>query len=248
MVSLVIKRFFVETIKKALLSRGYALTRISHLQRATMISAMKSVANRGHVLKTVIDIGASDGRWSQLAMKALSRCRYFLMEAQAVHEPALIEFCKRRTAVEYVLAAVGHQVGEINFQADRPFGGSASLLPFASHNVRLPLTTIDHEVAARNLEGPFLLKFDTHGFENQILIGAQQTLKQTEIIVMECYNYKISPESLIFHQMCAQLEDLGFRCIDLVDPLYRPYDDTFWQMDLVFARSTRSEFLYHQYE
>ena len=43
------------------------------------------------------------------------------------------------------------------------------------------------------------------------------------------------------------LADLGFRCIDLVDSMYRPYDDAFWQMDLVFVRQARPEFSYQQY-
>ena len=31
------------------------------------------------------------------------------------------------------------------------------------------------------------------------------------------------------------------------DPMHRPYDDAFWQMDLVFLRETRQEFSYQQY-
>jgi hypothetical protein len=40
----------------------------------------------------------------------------------------------------------------------------------------------------------------------------------------------------------------GFRCIDLVDPMHRPHDDSLWQMDLVFARKDRPEFSYRGYE
>jgi hypothetical protein len=47
--------------------------------------------------------------------------------------------------------------------------------------------------------------------------------------------------------MCAYLGGLGFRCIDLVDPMYRPHDDALWQMDLVFLRQTRPEFTYTEY-
>jgi len=47
--------------------------------------------------------------------------------------------------------------------------------------------------------------------------------------------------------MCRYLGERGFRCIDLVDPLYRRRDDAFWQMDLVFIRKDRPEFSHQGY-
>jgi hypothetical protein len=61
---------------------------------------------------------------------------------------------------------------------------------------------------------------------------------------MECYNYRISPDSLLFFEMCAHLATMGFRCVDLAEPRYRPYDNSFWQADLVFTRSDREQFNY----
>jgi hypothetical protein len=109
------------------------------------------------------------------------------------------------------------------------------------------VTTVDNEVSSRAWTGPYLLKFDTHGFELPILKGALKTLQDTAVVVMECYNFRIAPECLTFHEMCAYLGGLGFRCIDLVDPMYRPHDDALWQMDLVFLRQTRPEFTYTEY-
>lgn len=88
------------------------------------------------------------------------------------------------------------------------------------------------------------LKLDTHGFEIPILEGASQVLKETAVIIIECYNFRIAPECLLFFEMCDYLGKLGFRCIDLVDPFNRPYDQSFWQMDLVFVKDNRAEFAY----
>jgi hypothetical protein len=94
----------------------------------------------------------------------------------------------------------------------------------------------------RSLPGPNLLRLDTPGFEAPILKGAANILGQLEIIIMECYNFKISTDSLFFYDMCVYLEGLGFRCIDLVDPLWRPHDHSLWQMDLAFIKKDRPEF------
>ena len=103
---------------------------------------------------------------------------------------------------------------------------------------QVPLTTIDAEVQRRNLPGPFFLKFDTHGFELPIMLGAAETLKRASAVVIEVYNFKLSPGCLRFHEMCTHLETLGLRCADLVDPMLRPVDGVLWQFDLVFLPAT----------
>jgi FkbM family methyltransferase len=235
-------------IKRALRSLGIHVARVgSPGDRCTMEGAFRALAARKHAFRTVIDIGASDGRWSDELMRFFPQCQYLLVEAQAFHEPALREYCARHPNTQYVLAAAGKTAGKVFFEVgEDPFGGQASAAP-AADRVEVPVVTIDAEVAARRLPGPYLLKFDTHGFELPILEGAAETLRNTDVIVMECYNFRISPECLTFPEMCAWLGERGFRCIDLADPLHRPHDDAFWQMDLVFARDTRPEFAYQRY-
>ena len=109
------------------------------------------------------------------------------------------------------------------------------------------MITIDSQVAARNLRPPFLIKLDTHGFEMPILAGAEQALKHTNVLVIEAYNFDIAPSAVRFSELCARLEALGFRCIDLFDVMYRPADNALWQMDLIFIRSDRPEFRSHAY-
>ena len=218
------------------------------IHRSTMRDAIKALAQRQYDISTIIDIGASDGRWTLDALEFFPRSQYLLVEAQAVHQPHLEAVKRSHSNVDFVLAAAGDQVGTIYFDAGDPFGGQASHTPFANNNVELPVTTLDAEVLKRNLSGPFLIKFDTHGFELPILKGAQKTLEATAVIIMECYTQHLMPDSLNFTQMCQHLDVLGFRCIDVVDPVWRSYDDSFWQMDLIFVRKDRSEFSYTAYE
>jgi FkbM family methyltransferase len=213
-----------------------------------MEGAFQGIAARGHDLRTVIDVGASDGVWSETFMRHYPNARYLLIEAQPVHQHSLHEFCTRHSNAELALAAAGDRAGSIFFDAQDPLGGQASYHPYPEHNIEVPVTTIDSEVEQRGLPGPYLIKLDTHGFEVPILRGAARTLEQTDVILMECYNFRLSHECLLFHEMCAHLEPLGFRCIDMVDVARRPYDGSLWQMDLVFVRSDRNEFGYEQYK
>jgi FkbM family methyltransferase len=198
--------------------------------------------SRDNSIQTVIDIGASDGRWSLVARRYFPNAGYFLIEARKEHEPALRRLKRTYHNIDYVIAAAGDINGQIYFDASHLFGGIASHTPFEQNCVIVPVTTVDQEVCRRQLKPPFLLKLDTHGFEVPIFYGAQQTLRQTRMIVVETYNFTITSDSLRFHDMCRFLEDQGFRCVDLCDPLHRPRDHALWQIDLCFMPITHAVF------
>lgn len=210
-----------------------------------MQAALARVAPRLTV-STVIDVGASDGRWSVSAARQFRSARFLLIEALEVpHGEALRRLPGDRFQV--VIAAAGDTVGDVHFDAGDEFGGAAHREGTGSHDILVPMTTIDAEVAARGLPGPYLLKLDTHGFEVPILTGAERTLADTTVIVVEAYNFPIHPEALMFAELCAYLGQRGFRVFDLVDAMRRPQDEALWQFDLVFLRADRPEFSSDRY-
>ena len=92
-----------------------------------------------------------------------------------------------------------------------------------------------------------MIKLDTHGFEIPILEGASETLKSTELLIIETYNYQLTPDSLKYFQICEYLSQLGFSSIEMVDHALRSYDYSFWQMDTFFIPSSRKEFSYNAF-
>ena len=94
---------------------------------------------------------------------------------------------------------------------------------------------------------PYLIKLDTHGFEVPILEGAAAALGQTNLIFIEVYNFQLTERSFRFHEMCAYMEQRGFRCTDVFDVMRRPKDQTLWQMDMVFMPANSAQFADNQY-
>lgn len=210
-------------------------------------AALNRLKARNVPLETIIDVGASNGSWTEGLLPHYPSAHYLCIEAQPLHEPALKAFVKRHPNVEYVLAAAGSREGIIYFSAGDLFSGLASDTPFAKDCITVPVTTIDAQVEKRGLKEPFLIKLDTHGFELPILAGAAETLARVAVLIIEVYNFDIASTAVRFPELCLHLEKMGFRCIDLFDPLYRPKDGAFWQMDLVFMRAERSEFQCRSY-
>ncbi len=206
-----------------------------------MDSALARAARRTPGIAGIIDIGASDGRWSKLAMRHFPAAKYLLIEGQNEHEAALQAFAASRANVTFRIAAAGNREGQINFRSGKLFGGAASLTPFSGDNREVPMITIDKAVIEARMKGPFLIKLDTHGFETEILDGASEVLEETVVIVVETYNFA-NNKRLRFFEMCEFLEQRGFRSADICDVVLRPYDELLWQMDLVFLRAEHPAF------
>lgn len=242
-----IKRF----LKYGFQRLGYNIQKVgtSHYSpEFSLEHAFQRCITRGLAVNTVIDIGASDGRWSEICMNYLPKAKYLLIEAQDGHRQKLEQFKSKYSNSDYVLAAAGRKEGMIYFDNTDLFGGLASETPFEKNYTEVPVITIDEEVERRNLKGPFLIKLDTHGFEIPIIEGGLNTVKSGELIVIETYNYKLTNDSLKFFQMCMYMEKLGFSPIEMIDFGLRKLDHSLWQMDTFFIPSDRKEFSCNSYE
>jgi FkbM family methyltransferase len=212
-------------------------------------SVFTRLASRQIEVQTIIDVGASNSCWSEKVIKYFPKAHFLMVEAQKPHEPGLQAFVQRYpNQAEYVLAAAGAEEGEIYFNNENLFGGLASPTPFDHHNISVPAVRLDEEVKRRGLKGPFFLKLDTHGYEVPILEGYGSLLSETNILLVETYSFRLARETgLFFYEFCKLMAEKGFRCIDMLEPLFRPHDNLFWQVDLIFARSDRPEFAYTGY-
>ena len=243
----------IKRIIKNLIHRsGYRLASLNekpYVNVHTMDDGLARFAERGGQVSTVVDVGASDGRWSRDCMRHFPEASYLLIEAQAGHTAGLDATIGEHANAAYVLAAAGKTEGKVYFDDEELFAGVAIENPLDSKKlIEVKMTSIDKQVHERGLKAPFLIKLDTHGFEIPILEGAAKTIPQCSLIIIECYNYQITGESLKFHEMCRYMESLGFSVIDIADLMLREKDRTFWQMDIFFVPSDSPEFGYVKYK
>jgi FkbM family methyltransferase len=228
---------------------GYRIQKIDQSKLdLTMAGGLQRCLDRGLNVNTIIDVGASNSSWSRMCMEYYPNAKYLMIEAQDAHKNDLEKLKTENNNVDYVLAAAGNREGTIYFDNESLFGGLASETPFEKNCIEVPVTSIDKEIKKRNLKPPFLIKLDTHGFEVPILEGAQDALKQAELVIIETYNFQLNNDSLKYYQMCKYMEDLGFSSIEMVDSMLRLFDKSFWQMDTFFIPSNSKEFNYRGYQ
>ena len=212
-------------------------------------AALRRARARGVEIASIIDIGASDGSWTEMCRRVYPEARASLLDANDVHRSSLERYVASRQGVEHKIAAVGPACCDLWFErTPDPFGGRIHSERLKPEWEPLPGTTIDHEVATRGLRGPYLVKLDTHGFEVPILEGAKETLKNAELLVVECYPFKIGDGALMFHEFCAWMWERGFMALDITEPLWRARDGCLWQIDIVFSPRTRPECQVHSWQ
>ena len=203
---------------------------------------VEQLSGHGFEPATVIDVGAASG--TDALYDAFPDAYHVLIEPLAEFESDLARLVSARGG-EYLLVAVGAEEGSRTFHVD------GDMLEKSSFHVRIPelasdeppderemrITTLDRLWAERRWQGPFGLKVDTKGFDDEVILGAPRLLEQTEFVITEVPITKRFPDSSDFFAFVTLLHAHGFvladvltmaRTVDLRKMLY---------MDALFARS-----------
>jgi FkbM family methyltransferase len=234
---------------KALIKKMFGLTGYYLYKRGaehyTMEAALRRLKERGISPGTIIDIGAAEGEWTKLALSYWPNAHYHLIEPLKEQESKLKNLRESNSLLQYHLAVAGERSGEVTLNISDDLDGSGIYAKENSKGRKVPVINLDD--TSKGTNGPYLIKFDTHGYEDPILKGATGILPDTIAIVMEVYNFRISPTCLLFHEMTAHMETLGFRLADLVDVGLRPKDQIFWQADAIYLRADHPVFVDNQF-
>jgi len=201
-------------------------------------------------LRTVVDVGASDGLW------LASLCRFCNIAHAEAFEPNPDIFRRlqvrfeRDPRIHLHQAAVGRRPGTLTLQVmgsaefssflvvrslvEKQYGGNAARL---EQEVPVDVTTLD--AALNPATGIDLLKVDVQGFEREVFSGACATLRRTRAVLVEV-NFKSHYEGdETFGSMYELLtKDHGLVFWDMSPP-FRGRDGSALWADAVFLSRNR---------
>jgi FkbM family methyltransferase len=205
----------------------------------------------GIELRHFFDVGASDGCWSSTMSEEFPEATFELFEPLIDHAPAY------RKNIEVTLAshprfrlhkvALGNECkrAKMYLYPDNLVGSTALELgtaPQGSESIEVDMLTIDHAVQALKLPAPQVIKMDTQGCELSVLQGAQQTLPQVQVLLLECWLWRGygQPTPLLL-EVANWLRDFDFHLWDFGD-VYREENGVLAAQDCIFlnARSKAS--------
>jgi FkbM family methyltransferase len=190
---------------------------------------------------TVIDAGAGAG--TPALHQAFPKAHLVMIEPLREWQ-ADLERQVAQHGGEYVLKAVGARSGTASFNVDHDSLVMSSLLERGSKPAagspgvdqrEVPVTTLDELWRERGWKPPFGLKLDTEGYEDQVIEGAQEVLRQTQFVIAEV---SVVPErfdgSYTFAQFIALMDRHGFRLCDVLDAPRKRRAQELKYMDVLF--------------
>jgi FkbM family methyltransferase len=218
---------------------GWTLESTRGEPRMSPRGALANVRRLGIVPGTVIDVGAAYGDWSAECAAVFPDARYLVVEPLSEYGPFLDDSLRAIGDVQRIAAAAGAEEGDLTLNVHADLVGTSMHREYEKgleiEARRVPAVTIDGIVKTYDAAPPYLLKVDVQGAELDVLAGAVETLRATELVVLEVSFLEFFEGGARFDEVVAALAEAGFAAYDLLGVGYRPLDGALSQADLLFV-------------
>jgi FkbM family methyltransferase len=192
--------------------KGFGALSIKH-----EVDAIRLLVPDGVQVRTVIDVGANRGLWTEAALLAFPDAHIHAFEPAAACQAELEGRYARVPRVTLNSTALGAVAGEGVLHSDAPGGGPASLTLRQLDHVGLTMdleepvevSTLDAYVAARGIDRVDVLKIDVEGHELDVLKGAAASLATISVVQFEFGGTAIDTRTF-FRDYWTLLTDAGF--------------------------------------
>jgi FkbM family methyltransferase len=238
-----LKSILPDRFKKALLHLSFHLAphefeRFAHTYclAPSMAVGLDFFAARGFSPRTIVDVGAYEGGWTETAHRIWPDSHPVMIEPNLAKQKKLAAIAEALHGEVYC-ALLGSAAGDAV-----PFHVMETGSSVMNENSSVARTTEMRTVATLDslpiaLEGKNnFLKIDVQGYELEVLKGAANSLKAFEAILLEVAIIGINEGAPLLHDVTLFMTERGFVAIDVLEIHRRPLDRAVSQIDLVFVR------------
>jgi len=200
----------------------------------TMDSCLAGLRKRGFAPRVVLDVGASDGSWTRLAMRLWPDASYHLFEPLAHWATRLQALAAQHPAVQYHPVALSSRDGTASIGVTPDLYGS-SLAYGGATSEEVRLARLDS--LAASIGGPVdLVKIDVQGHEAEVIAGGQ-AIREAAVVILETYFFRFADSMRLFRETMNLMHECGFEPYEILDQLRRPRDGAVGQCDVCFVRT-----------
>lgn len=208
---------------------------------------------KSYNIKTILDIGASNGGYAKKIRAVFPLANIYSFEAINDSYKALLDCFKEDSKFKAYNICLSNYNGFCDFFVNE-YKGSSSLLnmsrlhkeaypftekykPIQIECKRLDTFIEEHKL---NFDDNILLKLDVQGAEWIILEGAENILKRVKVVFMEVSFNTLYENSVLFTETVLKMNRLGFDVGGIENISQSLIDGTFLQADVYFIRKTNS--------
>lgn len=206
----------------------------------------RRLARLGYKPDFFMDVGASNGVFSDLIARVFPECRRILVEPLAsIYRERNSWYFDNHPEYEIVEVAVSDEPGKATFHVSEDLFNSSLIggtVKNSSRPLDVEIKTLDQIAADLEIEGRGLMKIDVQCAEHRVLAGASQLLSKIDGVLLELSLVRFAPEAKVFGEMLDLMESLGFRYFDECGGWRSPQDGRILQKDVLFLRKGLLEY------
>ncbi len=200
-------------------------------------------------IKTFIDIGANTGQFARTINSVFPQAQIYSFEPipECFKQlKATMHDVKNFTAFNLGL---GDKSGEIQMEISE-YSQSSSFLKMTnlhkqdfphtknSKSVGVKLERLDSIAENILLDEPILIKIDTQGYEDQVLLGGEKTVKRAKAVIIESSFVELYEGQALFNDIYSKLVSWGFSYSGALGQLYSPTTGKCLQEDSLFLKTS----------
>lgn len=202
-------------------------------------------------IRTVLDIGANVGQFASQMHRLLPDARMYSFEPLPDCYRQLLQKMEQVETFRAFNFALGDRNGREQIYRN-DFTPSSSLLPMdgqLAQSFPFAATATPQQIEIRRLddlaeelalEQPILMKIDVQGMEDKVLLGAENVLALTSILIVETSFRTLYRGQALFDGIYRLLGERGFTFMGSEHNIRDPKDGRVLQADSVFMRQNET--------
>ena len=216
----------------------------------TSFRMLYDLRDQGQAAGTILDVGANKGQFSAAARSLFPEAVIHSFEPlpRAAEQLRRVSSGDARWFVHEVAVTARNETATLRVNAHSQ---SSSLLDVGARHLKafptattvdeiaVSTATLDSLLASKDLARPVLLKIDTQGTEDQVILGAERTLARVDFVLVELSFVRLYEGDSTWSHVADLLARHDFRLDRPVGLLRDPASREILQFDGLFVRSSR---------
>lgn len=216
---------FTRPLRKLLNVFGYEIIKKENEMFASRVGSWLDKMN----INTIIDVGANEGQFIQSITRSLPGRKIYAFEPIKACYDKLVENTKHLNVTTYNIGLSDHNgSSEINISENFV---SSSILPIENLTTSLypdskyinkqtiTLKKLDDVIDGGTLSKNILLKIDVQGYEEMVIAGGTETLKNIAIVFIEFSYQPLYEGQWLFDETYKYFTSIGFNFVGVADQI-----------------------------
>lgn len=199
-------------------------------------------------IDTVLDIGANTGQFTKTISILLPNSKIYAFEPLPNCFDSLQKFANSSNNITVYNTGLGESSGSLSFE-ESIFSPSSSFLKMTDTHknafphtnktslVNVKISRLDDIAKDLRLGSSILVKIDVQGYEDRVLKGGIETIKQAKVVIIETSFVKLYELQPLFDNIYTIFKEIGFTFNGVVDCVFDPISGQILQGDAIFMKN-----------